>query len=420
MEREHTPLLGPIHLPSPTPGPTLENDHGSKERVHFLDNLRTILTVLLIFHHAAIESGPEPNPENPHPTTWDSVAVAMFQAVNKCFLWGLFFFVSGCSTHLSILSKRSDMEVLRSKVINLAIPAIFYSLFGRTLLLQIFNAFGWWKIFGHAVDSDAVARLAGPVSYIFALLLLDGCYFLLRAINTSERVSGPTSYVSAQLSHRNTFLVLFAFSFDVVLFLTFFNVTGIFGLPSPFNGATLYDYPGLLSPLTFILAYATGLHFDLLKEHVLIPSHKVAWAAFIASEVIIYMSLGAALEHYPALWDLWKPSFHLPDTTPTFGFVTLFFSVWSTFTFYALFVAIVSVFVNDPRMSSDWGVLTKHTYILTYVHMEPILVAVYILPEGMNTLAKAGLVGLFAVLDSWGLVYLLLQCRRLIKRISRT
>lgn len=70
-------------------------------------------------------------------------------------------------------------------------------------------------------------------------------------------------------------------------------------------------------------------------------------------------------------------------------------------------------------MSADWGVLTKHTYILTYVHMVPILVAVYILPEGMNTLTKAGLVGLFGVLDSWGLVYLLLQGRRLMKSTSR-
>jgi hypothetical protein len=392
----------------------------AKARVHFLDNLRTILTILLIFHHAAIESGrPETDPEHPYPTTWDSVAVAMFQAVNKSFLWGLFFFVSGYSTHLSIRSKQSDIEVLRSKLVKLFLPALVYSMFGRTLLLHMFNAFGLWKIFGHTVDSDAVARLAGPVPYIFALLLLDGCYFLLRAVSSCERISGYTSRVSAQLSHRKTFVVVFGLSIDVVLFLTFFNVTGIFTLPSHFNGTALYDYPGLLSPVTFILAYATGLHFDLLKEHVLISSQKLAWMAFIISEAIAYMSLGTALNHYPALWDLWKPSFRLPNTTPTFGFVTLFFPVWSTFTFCALFVAIISVFVNDPCMSSDWGVLTKHTYILTYVHMEPILVAVYILPEGMNTLGKAGLVGLFAVLDSWGLVYVLLQARRLIKRLSR-
>ena len=417
MEREDTPLLGPIRLPSPTPRPILEND--SKERVHFLDNLRTILTILLIFHHAAIESGPETTPEHPYPTTWDSVAVAMFQAVNKSFLCGLFFFVSGYSTHLSVLSKQSDIEVLCSKLVKVALPALVYNMFGRTILLQIFNAFGWWKIFGHTADSDAVARLAGPVPYIFALILLDSCYLFLRAVSSCERISGYVSHVSAQLSYRKTFIVIFALSFDLVLFLTFFNVTGIFTLPSLFNGAKLYDYPGLLSPVTFILAYATGLHFDLLKEHVLISSQKIAWAAFIISEVIVYMSLGTALDYYPALWDLWKPSFHLPDTTPTFGFVTLFFPVWSTFTFYALFVAIISVFVNDPYMSSDWGVLTKDTYILTYVHMEPILVAVYILPEGMNTLGKAGLVGLIAVLDSWGLVYFFVQAKRLIKRTSR-
>ena len=416
MEREDSPLLGPIHLPSPTPGPILEND--PKERVPFLDNLRTVLTILLIFHHAAIESSPEINLEHPYPTTWDSIAVAMFQAVNKSFLWGLFFFVSGYSTHLSLISKQSDVEVLRSKLVKLALPAFFYSEFGRTLLLQIFNAFGFWKIFGHPVDSDAMARLAGPVPYISALLLLDGCYLLFRAVSRSERFSGYTSYLSAQLSHRKSFITVFGLSFDVILFLTFFNVTGIFTLPSPFNGTKLYDYPGLLSPVTFILAYATGLHFGLLKDHVLISSQKIAWMAFIVSEVVTYMSLGTALDHYPALWDLWKPSFHLPDTTPTFGFVTLFFPVWSSLTFYALFVTIISVFVNDPCMSSDWGVVTKHNYILPYVHMVPILVAVYILPEGMNTLGKAGLVGLIALLDSWGLVYLVIQARRLIRRTS--
>ena len=147
---ETTPLLGESSTPGISPSRDIRK---GVDRVHFLDNLRSVLTVLLIFHHAAIFSARDSMGAPPYYRGSNMLPLALFITTNKSFLYQTFFFVSGYSIRLGLTAK-SDSAFFVSRTLKTGLPALIWLLFGRKLavhlLLEIFGvrAFGRFILFG--------------------------------------------------------------------------------------------------------------------------------------------------------------------------------------------------------------------------------------------------------------------------------
>ncbi len=105
-------------------------------RRHDLDNLRTALTGLVIFHHTAISYGGEGQGWRsrlvPFTVGKSSLPLAVFTAYNQTFFMGLFFWLSGHFSAQSLAKhdKKSGSRwiFVKDKLKRLALPAVVYTL----------------------------------------------------------------------------------------------------------------------------------------------------------------------------------------------------------------------------------------------------------------------------------------------------
>ncbi|KAF1995316.1 hypothetical protein P154DRAFT_624086 [Amniculicola lignicola CBS 123094] len=111
-------------------------------RSYYLDNLRTALTVLVIYHHTAIPYGglgswpyPPPSPSShassPHPP---SLPLACFNLVNQTYFMATFFLLSGYFSALTVSRKKSRWVWMGEKWRRLGVPTILYSVFGPAVV----------------------------------------------------------------------------------------------------------------------------------------------------------------------------------------------------------------------------------------------------------------------------------------------
>lgn len=106
-------------------------------RRHDLDNLRTSLTGLVIFHHTAIAYGGAGQGWRsrlvPFLTDSSSLPLAAFNAYNQTFFMGLFFWMSGHFSAQSLArhdkSDASRWKFIKDKIKHIALPAVAHTLF---------------------------------------------------------------------------------------------------------------------------------------------------------------------------------------------------------------------------------------------------------------------------------------------------
>jgi len=80
-----------------TDNSTADQKDTSKPRLFYIDNLRILLTILVIMHHLAIgygASGNNPYVEAGEISTVSSILMTLFVAINQSFFMGLFLMLS--------------------------------------------------------------------------------------------------------------------------------------------------------------------------------------------------------------------------------------------------------------------------------------------------------------------------------------
>ncbi|PPR04892.1 hypothetical protein CVT26_012714 [Gymnopilus dilepis] len=412
MPSESTPLLDALHL-------------GSRPaRIHWLDNLRTCLTILLIFHHTTMEVvqasivrgyfGSTPKPE--------SVFLSIFLAINKTFLWGLFFFVSGYSTRLAIEEKEYDYKVFASRLLKIGVPAILWIWFARDLLVICLRKIGLKNVFDLQNDYVVTTRMVGPVGYVFGLLFLDAVFLLSRWIGRHFKWLDISSLSKRFASGKRGFIVTALLSIDVVLIFTFLSCLGIHLYIGHFYRAFSYDirvYPN--SHATYIISYITGVSFPFIKQYLLFDlRHSIT--SMVNAELLAYLSMGVCQDLMPAL----GKSMQLRDIEyegpiffdPGFNLHTAFYVFWTAFVFYMLSLSTLSVFSQTPLMKKDWGMWTRHTYPQTYIHILPITLVLHFLPSTgalSDLILQILLAGTIALFVSWIAVLLPIFALRLLR-----
>ncbi len=98
------------------------------EKLFYIDNIRIILTILVILHHTFITYGASGGWYYKEPTTHLGALIPMtaFVSVNQSFFMGFFFFLAAFFTYSSFYRK-GTRQFVTDRLVRLGIPLIFYT-----------------------------------------------------------------------------------------------------------------------------------------------------------------------------------------------------------------------------------------------------------------------------------------------------
>ena len=213
-------------------------------KILYIDNLKVVLTILVVLHHTFITYGAPGGWYYSEKTTLTAASIPMtlFVAINQSFFMGFFFFISAYFTESSY-QKKGAIRFIADRLKRLGIPLIFYSFilspvlsylvyrFGKgndITYLQYLGGFHSWIDFGVLWFVAALLLFSllyagimlliksGPLSLgqvpgvltivLFALTLALGSY-LVRSVFPVGWVLSPVGF---QLGHFVQYIALFA------------------------------------------------------------------------------------------------------------------------------------------------------------------------------------------------------------------
>jgi Acyltransferase family len=157
----------------------------ARERLLYLDNLRTFLTGLVICHHSAVAMGGAggwyyvvpPPPGSPAPTV-----LTLFTAINQSFFMSLFFAISGYVTPASYDAKGPGLY-LRDRLARLGIPLVVYFFLLNPVLVYLtarFRGLTDEGLFAFVTRDYRHTVGTGPLWFVLALLIFAFVYAGLR------------------------------------------------------------------------------------------------------------------------------------------------------------------------------------------------------------------------------------------------
>jgi glucan biosynthesis protein C len=195
-------------------------------RLFFVDNLRILLTILVVLHHLSITYGHgggwyyyEGQPDD-----FTSILLTLFNAVNQAFFMGFFFMLSGYFTAGSYDRKGTGL-FLKDRFLRLGIPLLFYMIIIEPLLVYVLgvNTRGFegtvWQDIARYFGGQYLANLrlgSGPLWFVETLLIFVVIYALWR------RWVMPAVPVPPQRDEKapgNMAVVIFALALGLVSFI---------------------------------------------------------------------------------------------------------------------------------------------------------------------------------------------------------
>ncbi|KAJ7755746.1 acyltransferase 3 [Mycena maculata] len=311
-------------------------------RIHFLDNLRTALTALVIFHHAALPFGgigywEYSSPYHAQESSWLLVA---FVAVNQSYFMGMLFFLSG---HFSAIAvQRKEMKTFcLDKIRRLGIPVVVYTLFLHPIVIVLVRWSEHAPIFPAVLGYWGSLRGArGPVWYLATLLFFD----LVYAIRV--KFLPPFSFLLPTSAGR--------YKFTAALCILIVTVTSFFVRMSyPVGRASAPLGLQLGYAPQYVLAYISGTCLSYIQQYLLVshPARDVALAYLGA-----IFSLGA----------VWLSS------QGGANLAALIYAIWNECCFYFIGTTLFSFFHSSPYTTKKWGSSARYSYGAYLIH--PIVV----------------------------------------------
>jgi glucan biosynthesis protein C len=299
-------------------------------RFIYLDNIKILLTILVVTTHLAITYGPA-GPWVYYERTSDLISnfiLTMFFSINLAFLMGCFLIFSGYFVAGSY-DRKGPLLFLFSRCIRLGIPGLFYYLFLSPTVIYIEEflinkkiSVSYWTFL-----SDSLLHFdnleTGPIWFVFTLLFFSITYTLIRLILRPFR-KNLDYYLEKEKPLGNG--SIFIFSLIITLVIVIIRLTKPHNLSFTVKISYLLKYIGFFA--LGIIAYRRKWFQNLNVLTVKIWSYITIVALLIWP--IMYISgggLNTPLKEYfkgPRLGSL----------TPFFGgmnWQTICYSVWETF-----------------------------------------------------------------------------------------
>jgi fucose 4-O-acetylase-like acetyltransferase len=195
------------------------------QRVAWIDNLRTLMIVLVVNMHACVtysHIGSWYRMESPEPATPVKIAFFFWECPIQAFFMGLLFFLAGIFAHHS-LERRGPAAFLRGRAVRLGLPSLFFMLFIQPFILyvQLRPPLGPDRptlpfLLERYLTTKRVLYGSGPMWFAIALLffcvVLAGVYALKPAklAGASQQKGAPTGVALlgfAALLAVSTFLI---------------------------------------------------------------------------------------------------------------------------------------------------------------------------------------------------------------------
>ncbi len=218
----------------------------AKRRLFFIDNLRTLLIILVVLWHMAVTYGAPgfwPYQES-RPDDLTTLVYTLFSAVNMPYVMAFFFMITGYFTPRSY-DRKGFGPFLKERLVRLSIPLLFYILvfdplitYGIRANVHGYPGSFWEYLGGHFRGYRSLG--VGPLWFVEGLLIFIIVYALWRLV--ANWVSSAHAANQAQRDGKapsNAAIVMFALILGVVTFVVRirFPIGSIFqplGLPLSF------------------------------------------------------------------------------------------------------------------------------------------------------------------------------------------
>lgn len=189
-------------------------------RLVFVDNIRVLLTILVVAHHAGQPYGPTGG-DWPLFNAERAAVLGPFFAVNAAFFMGLFFLISGYFLPRAY-DRKGAGALLRDRFVRLGVPLLFFSLavFGPLMFLEYRDSeagrLDFWQYFFRVYLGEWRVEFA-HLWFVAHLLFYTVCYTLWRlAAPLTRRTTRADGRETAAPGHRA--IALFATALAIVTF----------------------------------------------------------------------------------------------------------------------------------------------------------------------------------------------------------
>ena len=171
---------------------TSSAQHPEKQRLFYLDNLRTFLTALVICHHTGIAYGAPGGWYYIAPPSEGSIApvlLTFIAIINQSFFMSLFFMVSAFFTPPSY-DRKGPNQFLKDRFIRLGIPLlVYFFLLNPSLMYVVFRLDGrtqesYLGFMSHSIIGESGL---GPLWFVLTLLIFASVYVALRVAARASR-----------------------------------------------------------------------------------------------------------------------------------------------------------------------------------------------------------------------------------------
>jgi uncharacterized integral membrane protein len=295
-----------------------------QKKIFYIDNLRVILTILVVLHHTFITYGAPGSWYYMQKTTQQAalIPMTMFVAVNQSFFMGFFFFLSAYFIRSSY-EKKGAAKFVKDRLIRLGIPLIFYSF----ILGPAINYLIYYWGYGHHIT--LLQYLSGyddwidfgVLWFVAALLLFTLVYVGWRNVTTNRNNQTTTTLSVGRF-------LLFAIGLGVVSFLVrlVFPVGWVLK-PVGFQLGHFTQYIALF--IAGIVASKTGWLAGITYKQ----GKRVALIAFLLVIIIfpLFYVLLTTLK-FPSNW--FSGGFHWP---------ALLYALWEQLTGLAVIMALIGI-----------------------------------------------------------------------------
>ncbi|MET9340112.1 acyltransferase family protein [Nonomuraea sp. NPDC003804] len=260
-------------------------------RLAYVDNLRVVLTVLVILHHVALTYGNIPawyHFEQAHdPSGWALDILVMF---DQAFFMGFFFLISGFFTPGSY-DRKGGGAFMRDRLLRLGIPLIVFLLLLRPLaMVGVYQDFDmpYWMFYIGSWDP-------GPMWFVEVLLVFAAVYAAVRRYGRIPRSGPEQAPGAAAIVACTVALAVVTFAWRLVVPVGLY--VPVLGLPTPSH---LPQYAGMFT--LGVLAHRRGWFATLSRR-----AGRLGFAAAgLGTTVLLplrFMSGGAVADLAQAAWE---------------------------------------------------------------------------------------------------------------------
>jgi peptidoglycan/LPS O-acetylase OafA/YrhL len=362
----------------------------SKPRLFYLDNLKVLLIVLVVMHHAGQPYGPGGDwPIAPEPLSEINLLVmSLFFVVNSAFFMGLFFMISAYFLPGSF-DRKGPAQFVNDRLIRLGVPTIVGVLGIIPVMVYLLGTQGMSFFDFYLNNLDDLSL--GWLWFLAMLLVFAVCYVALRMASKSTKP----------------------------------KVTGFPGT------ASILAFAGVMALLTFAVRIMSPIN-EWTWFHIFEPAHLPQYAMLFAAGIVAYR--GGWLDKIPAataktwsavagLMVLAVPViyFTLGDAGFDGGLspMALLWSAWECLLCVSMCIGLLALFKN--RFSSQGRIvkaMADNAFTVYLIHIPVIIFLQYLLVGvAIDPMLKFLIVSAVAIPACFGIGHFVIRRLPIVKNV---